>query len=40
MIPKEMQCEGMDWIQMVDDTVQWQTSVRKAMTFQVLQKAR
>jgi len=36
MIPKEMQYEGMDWIQMFDDTVQWQTLVRKAMNFQVL----
>jgi len=36
MIPKEIQYEGMDWIQMVDDTVQWQTLVRKAMIFQVL----
>jgi len=36
MIPKEMQYESMDWIQMVDDTVQWQTLVRKAMIFHVL----
>jgi hypothetical protein len=36
MIPKEMQYEGMDWIQMVDDTVQIQTFVGKEMIFQVL----
>jgi hypothetical protein len=36
MIPKEMQFEGMDWIQMVNDTVQRQTFVRKEMIFQIL----
>lgn len=36
MIPKEMQYEGTDWIQMVDDTVQRETFVGKEVIFQVL----
>jgi hypothetical protein len=36
MILKEMQYEGMGWIQMVDGRVQWQNFVRKAMIFQVI----
>jgi hypothetical protein len=35
LIPKEVVCEGVDWLYLTQDTVHWRALVNMVMNFQV-----